>query len=101
MARGTEITSSGQMTSVANKVEEINTQYVSSIGKLYELGAQIDAMWEGDASKTFKAQFDGDRERFMALSKMLIQYVEILRQDISTYQKAEADAVSTIKSARA
>jgi WXG100 family type VII secretion target len=100
MAGGTEITSSGQMSNVAKSVEDINARYDQSVSKLYDLGAQVDSMWEGDASKTFKAQFDDDRERFMALNKMLTQYVETLRQDIATYHKAEEDAIEAVRKAR-
>jgi len=100
MAGGTEITSSAKMTTVAKNIEDVIARYNQSINKLYELGAQVDSMWEGDASKTFKALFEGDRERFNAMTKLLQQYVATLQQDINIYHKAESDAINAVQNAR-
>ncbi len=94
---GTSISSTGKMTQVAKNVEEIIGRYNQSITRLYDIGQELDNMWDGEASNTFKSRLAADRDRFMALSKMLTQYVATLNQDVQIYHKAEADAIETIK----
>ena len=100
MAKGTEITSSSQMSRVATNLEEIIGKYNQCINNLYTSGGELDNMWKGESSQTFKAQFEDDRERFMALSKMLREYVETLNKDVAIYVKMEQDVIVTIKNKR-
>jgi WXG100 family type VII secretion target len=96
---GTEV-STGRLLKVAEEVEKITSNYKASVNKMYEIGDEIDLMWDGDASRKFKATLGNDRQRFDALTKMLTAYVETLRQEAAIYAKAEsdvADALSTNK----
>jgi WXG100 family type VII secretion target len=95
MASGTEATT-GRMLEVAQKVEDIIGQYNSSVEKMYRIGDEVDAMWEGPSNQKFMAKLGNDRERFNALTKLLTAYVETLRQTVSTYIEAENRALEAI-----
>ena len=93
---GTEVLT-GRMMEVAKNVEEIIGRYNQSVNKMYQIGGEIDGMWDGEANNRFMATIGNDRERFNALTKMLSAYVETLRQDATIYAKAESDALNIIK----
>jgi len=92
---GTEVLT-GRMTEVARNLENIIGRYNSSVEKMYQIGVEIDAMWDGEASQKFTSTLGRDRERFNALTKMLTAYVETLRQDAAIYAKAESDALDIL-----
>lgn len=92
---GTEVLTS-RMLDVAKGVEEIIGRYNQSLNKMFQIGGEIDAMWDGEASNKFMATLGNDRERFNALTKMLTAYVETLRQDVAIYAKAESDALNVL-----
>ncbi len=91
----TEVITS-KMSEVSNRVEDIITKYNTSVSKIYEIGSQIDSMWDGEASNKFVSVLGNDRERFNAMTTMLSKYVEVLRQDVSIYQKAESDVLNVL-----
>ncbi len=93
----TEVVTS-KMNEVANRLEDIVSKYNTSVSKVYEIGGQIDSMWDGEASNKFVSILGNDREKFNALSTMLQKYIEILRQDVSIYQKAENDVLNVLNS---
>lgn len=92
---GTEVLT-GRMLEVAKSVEDIIGRYNSSVNKMYQIGGEIDAMWDGDASQKFMNTLGNDRERFNALTKMLTAYVETLRQDAAIYAKAESEVLNIL-----
>ena len=92
---GTEVLT-GRMLDVAKNVEDIIGRYNTSINKMYQIGGEIDAMWEGEANKKFMAALGNDKQRFDALTKMLTAYVETLRQDAAIYAKAEGDVLNVL-----
>lgn len=96
---GTELTTS-KMREVANNLGEQIKAYGNAVTRLYEIGEEIDTMWEGEASQKFKANLGNDRERFNALTKMVNSYIDVLNQDIQTYTQAEAEALQIIMSNR-
>ncbi|HQK34913.1 MAG TPA: WXG100 family type VII secretion target [Spirochaetales bacterium] len=97
---GTEVLT-GRMLEIAKRVEDIVGRYNNSVSKLYQIGGEIDAMWDGEAGNKFMATLGSDRERFNALTKMLTMYVETLRQDAAIYAKAESDALNILSTNKA
>ena len=94
---GTEVTTR-QMLKTAQSIEDIIGQYNNSVNKMYQLGTEIDGMWDGDASSKFMAALNQDRSRFDALSRMFTVYADNLRQDAGVYAKAESDALDVLSS---
>jgi WXG100 family type VII secretion target len=81
---------------VAKNLEDIIGRYNTTVNKVYQIGGEIDAMWDGPASNKFVSILGNDRERFNALAKMLNAYVETLRRDAAIYAKAESDALDIL-----
>jgi len=92
---GTEVLTS-RMAEVAKNVEDVIGRYNTSVNKIFQIGGEIDAMWEGEANKKFMATLNNDRQRFDALTKMLTAYVETLRNDATIYAKAESDVLNIL-----
>ncbi len=92
---GTEVLT-GRMMEIAKNVEDIIGRYNTSVNRMYQIGGEIDAMWDGAASDKFIATLGNDRERFNALAKILTTYVETLRQDAAIYAKAESDVLDVL-----
>lgn len=86
----------GRLLEVARNLEDIIGRYNTSVNKMYQIGGELDAMWDGPASDKFMATLGNDRERFNALTKMLTAYVETLRQEAYIYAKAESDALDVV-----
>jgi len=93
--RGTEVTT-GKLTQVANTLTDLIAQYNASVDRFYNCGAEIDTMWDGEASQKFMYTLTNDRERFNALRNILQRYVEVLNQDASTYAQAESDVLNVL-----
>jgi WXG100 family type VII secretion target len=93
--QSTEVTT-GKLTQVAGELGDLISQYNGAVDKFYNCGAEIDTMWDGDASQKFMSTLTNDRDRYNALTKMLQSYVEVLNQDAQTYAKAEADVLETL-----
>lgn len=92
---GTEVLTS-RLLEVAKALEDIIARYNQSVNKMYTIGGEIDNMWDGEAGDKFMTKMGNDRERFDALTKLLQQYVEVLRQDAAIYDKAEAEVLNII-----
>ena len=87
-----------KMRNAANEIEQQAYDYTQQVTALYQAGQELDGMWDGDANAAFKAQLGQDQPRFEALSNVIRQYVETLRSNADSYDKAEAEAVQTLKS---
>ena len=47
--RSTEVTT-GRLTNAASRLSDFFTQYNAAVDKFYNCGAEIDTMWDGDAT---------------------------------------------------
>ena len=93
--QSTEVTT-GKLTQAASRLNDFIGQYNGAVDKFYNCGAEIDTMWDGEASQKFMHTLTNDRERFNALTKILQSYVDVLNQDANTYAKAEADVLNVL-----
>ena len=93
--RSTEVTT-GRLTQAANQLTEFIAQYNTAVDRFYNCGAEIDTMWDGDASQKFMQTLTSDRDRFNALTRMLQSYVEVLNQNANSYARAEADVMNAL-----
>jgi uncharacterized protein YukE len=96
---GTEVLT-GTLTEAATSVEELIGRYRQSVSKMYAIGAEIDSMWEGTASKTFATRLGSDRERFDAMAKLLEGYVVVLRNAASEYVRGENEVLHILNTNR-
>jgi WXG100 family type VII secretion target len=96
MAKISRVNTKGMRTA-ASSIEQLARDYTQQVGMLYSVGQELDSMWDGDANATFNAQLGRDRPRFEALNNVLRQYVETLRSNADSYDRAENEAVQTLR----
>lgn len=94
---GTEVLTA-RLLEVAQRVEENTQRYNAAVDKVYQIGMEIDAMWDGEASQKFMYILGNDRPRFDVLTKILNVYINTLRQDVGIYEKAEYDVLNVVSS---
>ena len=92
---GTEVLTS-TLNEVATSVEELTERYRQSVSRMYSVGGELDAMWEGPANRQFMYQLGSDRVRFDAMAKLLQSYYETLRNAAATYVKAENEVQTVL-----
>lgn len=92
---GTEVLTR-QLIDVASKVEDTMRNYDSSVNKMYNIGAELDVMWDGNANDKFNATMKNDRAKFTALKELVTKYIEVLRQNVDTYVKAEDNVIDVL-----
>jgi len=97
MAKISTVNTTGMRT-VAGDIEQMANDYTQQVTALYSVGQELDALWEGDANAAFMAQLGQDQPRFEALNTVVKQYVETLRSNADSYDRAEEEAVQTLKS---
>jgi len=85
------------MRKAAGDIEQMAGEYVNQVTALYSVGQELDGMWDGDASDTFKTQLGQDQPRFEALNNMVKQYVEVLRSNADLYDKNEREAQEILR----
>jgi len=85
------------MRAAANDIEQMASEYIQQVTALYSVGQELDGMWDGDASDTFKAQLGQDRPRFDALNTVVRQYTETLRGNADSYEVEEGKYINIIK----
>ena len=83
------ILNSQGMRTAAGEIEQMASDYTHQITALYAAGQELDAMWDGDASDTFKNRLGQDQPRFEALNTVVKQYIEALRSNAESYDKNE------------
>ena len=96
MAQINRVNSQGMRTA-ANEIENMVGEYITQVTALYSTGQELDAMWDGDASRTFQSQMGQDRALFDKLADVVKQYIETLRSSADSYDRNEAEAVSTLQ----
>ena len=88
------------MRTTSNDIEQMANEYTQQVTALYAVGDELDKMWEGDASDSFKTQLGKDLPRFEALSNVVKQYIEAARDFADKYDKTERDLAEGFKKPR-
>ena len=86
------------MRNTANEIEQTANEYTQQVTMLSSVGQELDGMWDGDASATFKAQLGQDQPRFEALNTVVKQYAEALRNFAKRIDENEAEAERILRS---
>ncbi len=83
------------MITLAGGVEEKIGEWDQAVSKIYQLAAEMDAMWDGTANDTFNARFNDDRTKFQQLSNVMQQYAAAIKAAAQNYMNTESE-VNTI-----
>lgn len=92
---GTEVTT-GKLHEVARNMEDLIARYNQSVERVYQIGGEIDGMWEGEAANKFRAIMGNDREKFNEMNRIVNAYIETLRRNAAVYEKSESDALNIL-----
>ncbi len=79
----------------ADSLEQLNQQFMTEVGNLVDLEGSLNGMWEGDARKAFHTAFGNDITQMNTFHKAVGDYVTILRNSATEYEKAENTNVET------
>lgn len=62
------------MVSIAEEIKKKMEEWDASVKQIYQLQAELDAMWEGEAVEAFNKLFAEDQVKFQRLSAMMEEY---------------------------
>lgn len=89
-----------EMRAVANAVEQLASDYTRQVAALFDTGRELDSIWGGDAGGTFSNLLGQDQPRFEALSRVVAQHIQLLRDDADIYDRADEDVINRLKTIR-
>lgn len=77
---------------IASKIQE----WQASVNKLYQLHAEMDAMWEGDANEAFNKQFAEDKPKYNNLGNLMEEYKNEIIKAANIMDNADREAATMI-----
>ena len=90
-----EITPS-MMTQVAADIKTKIEQWRAAVKQIYQLQAELDAMWDGAAIEEFKRMFAEDHPKYERLARMMDEYQEALVTMANNYVQGDNEAKAII-----
>lgn len=84
----------------ADELESLNEAFLGKVNGLKDDETLLGQSYVGEAQKQFHAQFMNDAEKFQQFYNVIRQFVQQLRTDAETYDRAEAANVSVVASRR-
>jgi len=96
MANIAKVNTQGMRTA-ATDIEGMVANYETRVQALYDVGAELDQMWDGDASQTFQTQLGSDRPKFAQLATVVRQYIDNINQSATSYDQNEQAAIGILQ----
>ena len=90
-----EITPS-MMNQIAMDIRTKIDEWRSNVKQIYQLQAELDAMWEGNASDEFSRQFQEDQPKFENLARMMDEYQQAIISIADNYVQGDSEAKAYI-----
>lgn len=90
-----EITPS-MMNQVATELKNKTGEWRAAVKQIYQLQAELDAMWEGVAIEEFKRMFAEDQPKYEKLGQMMDEYQEALVTMANNYGQGDNEAKAII-----
>lgn len=85
----------------ANELRTLNERFKQEMSGLHDSEGRLAGMWEGEAQKAFRTQFQMDYEKFTVFYNGINQYIERLMASADAYDRAEATNVATAQTRKA
>lgn len=83
-----------ELRSKADTLEQLNRRFRSEVEKMTGYEAELAKMWDGDAQKVFRTEFNKDKEKMERFARNIDKYIEALREDAQKYEDAETRATN-------
>ena len=90
-----EITPS-MMISIANDIKGKMEEWDGCVTQIYQLHTEMNAMWDGAANDAFNTLFEEDRQKFLKLSAMMVEYQNALITIANDYTTMENEAKAIV-----
>lgn len=87
--------SSSELRQKADQLEQMNNQFKAAVEALSSQEQSLATMWEGEAQKAFRTDFNNDRQQFDNFYNGIVKYIQALRDAAQKYDEAEAKNLST------
>ncbi len=78
-----------QIESAKTKIQNLQQDYQSAYGRLYEIDGEINETWQGVDSKKFSEQLQGFKNDFQDLDKKFSDYIKFLEDAKTQYDAAQ------------
>lgn len=85
-----------EMNTVASNIENKISEWQAAVQKLYTLQQEMDAMWDGTANDSFNQNFQGDLQKFNALTNLMQEYVVAIKTAANNYISGEEEVKSIV-----
>lgn len=85
-----------EMNTVASNIENKISEWQAAVQKLYTLQQEMDAMWDGTANDSFNQNFQGDLQKFNALTNLMQEYVVAIKTAANNYISGEGEVKSIV-----
>ena len=85
-----------QMNVMAGNIEEKIQERQEAVQKIYQLHAEMDAMWDGTANDSFNAVFKEDEPKFNNLTALMQEYAAAIRTAANNYIEGEEEVKSIV-----
>ena len=87
-----------EMQSAANKIAEQADAFLEAANKVMTSAQELGNSWEGDSQVAFQAEQQQANEWYKKMTDIVNTYVASLQNAAKSYQQADNEAASTIKS---
>lgn len=78
----------------AEELRGLNAKFKMEVSGLNDSETRLASMWEGEAQKVFRSEFQKDKAKFDQFYEGIERYVERLMETANAYDKAESQNVS-------
>ncbi len=85
------------MNTLATQVDDKIGDWNQAVQKIYQLAAEMDAMWDGTANDAFNQSFEDDRPKFEKLSSVMSEYTTTLKQIAQEYVTTENEVTGIVR----
>ena len=87
-----------EMQSAANKISQAAENFLNAANQTFASAQQLAESWEGDSQVAFQAEQQQANEWYKKMTDIVNTYVASLQNAAKSYQQADNEAASTIKS---
>ncbi len=78
-----------RINSTIQQLTNLNRQFKSAVNTLESTERQLNGMWEGEAKQAFDRAFHSDKVQMDNFYNALQQYINVLTNSLSEYQRTE------------
>ncbi len=87
-----------EMQSAANKISQAAENFMNAANQTFQAAQALGESWTGDSQVAFNAEQQKANEWYKKMVEIVKTYVQSLQNAAKSYQQADNEAASTIKS---